>query len=796
MSLNRRVVVELVSDVRKFNRGMQNAATQTGVLSGSLGKVAVAGAGVAAVGGAIAVGLGKGVADSIKAFANFDAKMNESLAIMGNVSDSLRDEMSDAAREVALSTSFSAEEAAESYFFLASAGLDAEQSIAALPQVAAFAQAGMFDMATATDLATDAQSALGLTSDDAAENLAGLTKVTDVLVKSNTLANTSVQQVSEALTNKLGAALRAANIPMEEGVAVLAAYADQGLKGAAAGEALGIALRDLKRAATENGEAFEEVGIEVFDSQGNFRNLADVVGDVETAFGDLSVQEQTLLAESLGFQDRSFKNIQLLFGQAEAIREYEAGLRDAAGTTGEIADNQMQTLNEQFGLLGDRIQDAKIELGEELGPAMEDLIPQLEVLIETGKQIAITMGPSLAAGLEFGIRALEGIAETGLRAMELFGNTAAGDAADLIEVMSAIRRETIAGETPVDRLAQALLGLETRASLTEENMWAVVGALGASEDQLLMVLPRLREHIAATGTSTEAIDGWIASLQGSVDPTQEVYRWTQRFGGAVEESGDATDDAIDPTEDYGDEIATLEENLRAAHDAQESLADLLKGLADPVFKAQSSMEKYRDTLKKVDEDGERTADEQLELAGALLELQGDLDALNPRQLEDAMFSIATALGTSTEEVEKLLIELGILDEAGDVVVAVDIDYRGLTDAEIAEIERLQRLGGGTVTSTFTDPFSSEGRVSGRQFGGRVEADRPYIVGEKRPELFIPDRAGEIVPDLGMLGGSVTETYHQNIELVSTGDTAMDAQMAALILGNRARVRSGLRGGAR
>src|SRR3972149_6739188 len=84
-----------------------------------------------------------------KTFIDFDDKLNQSLAIMGDVSDEMRGEMSDAAREVAKTTVFSASPAAESLFFLASAGLDAADSIGALPIVARFAQAGMFDMATA-----------------------------------------------------------------------------------------------------------------------------------------------------------------------------------------------------------------------------------------------------------------------------------------------------------------------------------------------------------------------------------------------------------------------------------------------------------------------------------------------------------------------------------------------------------------------------------------------------------------------------------------------------------------------
>jgi TP901 family phage tail tape measure protein len=199
-------------------------------LGGKMGLLAKAGIGAVAVG---MIALAKGAVESVQAFTKFEDKMTQSLAIM-QTTTAQQEQMARVAREVATETTISATQSAEAYFYLASAGLDAEQSMSALPQVAKFAQAGMFDMATATDLATDAQSALGLTVKDAQQNLMNLTRVTDVLVKANTLANATVQQFSEALTNKAGSALKVTNKSIEEGVAVLSAFADRGVKGAEA----------------------------------------------------------------------------------------------------------------------------------------------------------------------------------------------------------------------------------------------------------------------------------------------------------------------------------------------------------------------------------------------------------------------------------------------------------------------------------------------------------------------------------------------------------------------------------
>src|SRR6056297_1964772 len=247
-------------------------------------------AGVAAAAATAAVA---GIAAaSVREFAKFDSALNKSISIMGNVSDTLQEDMANTAREVAKSTTFSAEEAAEAYFFLASAGLDAEQQIAALPQVAQFVQAGMFDMATATDLATDAQSALGLASDDAGENLDNLTRVTDVFVAANTLANTSVEQLATALTSKAGNALKTVGKDVEEGAAALAVFADQGIKGERAGTLLTNTIFGLTERAKAAPEEFEKLGLSIFDADENIRSFSDISKDLTEALSSMTKEQQ------------------------------------------------------------------------------------------------------------------------------------------------------------------------------------------------------------------------------------------------------------------------------------------------------------------------------------------------------------------------------------------------------------------------------------------------------------------------------------------------------------------------
>ena len=319
---------------------------------------------------------------SLKSFAGFDDALTQSLAIMEDVSDVMRKKMAQAAKDVARETRFSAKDAAESYFFLASAGLDAKQSIEALPLVAQFAQAGMFDMAQATDLLTDAQSALGLTvRDDVAANMRNMVRVSDTLVAANQKANATVQQFSEALTNRAGAALRALGKDVEEGVAVLAAYADQGEKGQRAGEQLNIVLRDLQKSALDNRAAFDRAGVTVFDTSGEMANLGEIIGDLEDHLAGLSDEQKRVALTTLGFQERSLSSLVTLMGTSDAIRDYEAALRDATGTTQSVAEKQLQSLAAQFDLLKSHVEVAMIDIGGAIAPLVEPLFGPLSATL-------------------------------------------------------------------------------------------------------------------------------------------------------------------------------------------------------------------------------------------------------------------------------------------------------------------------------------------------------------------------------------------------------------------------------
>jgi TP901 family phage tail tape measure protein len=402
------------------------------------------------LGGAIATVSAGGIAKGVSAFNDFEDAMTESLAIMGDVSDEMEGNMEDTARSVAQETTFSANEAANSYYYLASAGMDAQESINSLPQVADFAQAGMFDMATATDLLTDSLTALGQDSEDPQEQMKNMQELSDQLVKANTMANASVEQFSEALTNRAAAAIRNYNVDQEEGIALLASFADQGVKGRKAGRRLSIMLRDMQNAAQDNAEKFEELGIQVFDSEGNMRDMTDIMSDMENALGDMSQEQRNAAINQLGFTQQAQAGINALLGQSDAIAEYKGGLEDAGGTTEEVASKQLTSFNKQMQLLKSQVNEIFISVGEQLRPALASIIEPITDGISAFQDFnEATDGMAATVALVIGL--VTGLITAGAALVSALGGVAA-----IVGTVSAVLTGVVAPALAVAAVVAAL----------------------------------------------------------------------------------------------------------------------------------------------------------------------------------------------------------------------------------------------------------------------------------------------------------------------------------------------------
>ena len=71
----------------------------------------------------------------------------------------------------------------------------------------------------------------------------------------------------------------------------------------------------------------------------------------------------------------------------------------------------------------------------------------------------------------------------------------------------------------------------------------------------------------------------------------------------------------------------------------------------------------------------------------------------------------------------------------------------------------------------------------RANGGSVKANQPYIVGERQPELFVPNRSGTILPSVTSGGDSITNIVNVSVDASGSsvqGDSAMSQQLGETI----------------
>jgi TP901 family phage tail tape measure protein len=308
--------------------------------------------------------------DSIMLFARFDQKLQQSIAILDNVDARMRKMMGETAKQLAVELNIPAEQLAEGYYFLASAGLSADQALKALPITALFAKAGMLDMAKATELLTQSVAALGYSSKDSTVQMAGMVRFADIISLAAAKSQATIAELATSFTNKAGNSLRLFNKDVEEGAAVLAVFANQGVKGAVAGERLDMFMRQATQAAVKHAKVFEQYGIRIFDDAGKMRSFADIADDLTKALGHLSDEQQVIALQQLGFQVRSVFAVKAFIGQADAIREYERELRSASGYTKQVAEKELDTPIERWGQFQKKIENVRMEIGEAFIPTL------------------------------------------------------------------------------------------------------------------------------------------------------------------------------------------------------------------------------------------------------------------------------------------------------------------------------------------------------------------------------------------------------------------------------------------
>lgn len=334
--------------------------------AGGFGKV-VSGAGKV-VAGAIATGtaaVGAFAVSAVQAGASFDSSMAQVAATMGTTVDEIGN-LRDFAQEMGSTTAFSATEAADALNYMALAGYDAETSMQMLPNVLNLAAAGGIDLASASDMVTDAQTALGLSIEETST-------MVDQMALASSKSNTSVAQLGEAFLT-IGANARNVKGGTQELSTVLGVLADNGIKGSEAGTHLRNIMLSLTPATDKAAAAWEELGVQAYDADGNLRDLPTIFQELNDSMDGWSVEDRTEQLSAM-FNKTDLASINALLGTTgKRYEELSAAIGDASGAAEAMANTQLDNLEGDITLFKSALEGAQIAVSDQLTPTLREFV--------------------------------------------------------------------------------------------------------------------------------------------------------------------------------------------------------------------------------------------------------------------------------------------------------------------------------------------------------------------------------------------------------------------------------------
>jgi TP901 family phage tail tape measure protein len=331
-------------NISELTSGLNRADSSiSGFVSNTGRQLATLGAGMTALTAPLTAFAVQGV----NVASEFESSMAEISARTGIVGADL-ESISDFALQMGADTAFSAQQASDAFLQLLTSGSSLEEAYILLPEVLNAAAASGEDLGATADTITDIMASFGLEAEKIPPNLQavadqfGLTDemlvawgdnlidttpemerfarttgatyeqmyemfiatedasdVVNILAKAAGASSASMGDLGQGFAN-VGGVAKSFGLDVETTAATLALFAENGIKGAEAGTNLKSMLLEMGSEVDENHNAFAELGVSLYDAQGNMRDFETVIGELDTALDALPAEEQNRLMLDLG----------------------------------------------------------------------------------------------------------------------------------------------------------------------------------------------------------------------------------------------------------------------------------------------------------------------------------------------------------------------------------------------------------------------------------------------------------------------------------------------------------------
>ena len=318
------------------------------------------------------------VADTVNTYKDFEAAMSQVKAVSGATGSEF-DKLTAKAKEMGATTKFTAKESAEAFNYMAMAGWNAEQMTDGISGILNLAAASDEDLATTSDIVTDALTAFGLKASDA-------THFSDVLAQASSSANTDVGMMGE--TFKYVASMAGSLSYSIEDVALMTGLmANSGIKSTQAGTALNSVLTRLATNSSGAADAIAELGVNFYDSSGNARPLATVMGELREATAGMNQEQKSNLANTVAGMEAQKGLLAILNASQEDYDKLAESINHADGAAEKMSKIQLDNLSGDITYFQSAVDGLKISLGERLSNSwLRDIVQWLTAQVPNVEQ--------------------------------------------------------------------------------------------------------------------------------------------------------------------------------------------------------------------------------------------------------------------------------------------------------------------------------------------------------------------------------------------------------------------------
>jgi len=494
-------------------------------------------------------------AGAVQGAAELEAKLSEVRAVSGATADEMQ-RLRAAAEQAGATTKFTATEAAGALGNLSRAGLNAQQSIAALPGTLALAQAGNIALEESASIVTKALAGFGLEADKS-----GL--VADVLAKGANSANTNVLGLAQALSYAAPTA-QGLGLSLETTVAIIGKFADAGIDASRAGTALNAILAQFSDPASRFRRELAAIGITTNDFEQALREMAAAGPGAQKALLAVGTEAgpalRALLSQGIG-----------------AFDELRNKLLDAEGAARQTADTMDNNLQGAARGLSSAWDAVKNTLGTPVLPVLKDGVQQLTAALRNAVSDGTVgrFGEAIASGFRAGLEwARAFLAEVDFGALATRASSAADQvgaafdslaskartAGDLVRLVWGVMTAGANGVmTAVYTVAEAFSGV---ASNVQSGIALILDGLsritfGGVSAAFAQAAAEVRLSAEATWAATEALadkgrESFVAMADGA-----ELAR--TGWAGLTADTSEATKQAATANKVFKDVASTLEE---------------------------------------------------------------------------------------------------------------------------------------------------------------------------------------------------------------------------------------------